>query len=149
MVREDILLVENNLRHRLIKCGNEEYIKLKRISIGNYRDRPTRLMNFPMSVPKKGSLFFFQSILSVISRCSLVEIKGKNVGPQNSANILESENCPVVSSSLWPHGLYSPWNSPGQITGVGSLFLPLQWNSSQALSYPMCFSYGNIFLKLC
>ena len=22
---------------------------------------------------------------------------------------------------LWPHGLYSPWNSPGQNTGVGSL----------------------------
>ena len=24
--------------------------------------------------------------------------------------------------SLWPHGLYSPWTSPGQNTGVGSLF---------------------------
>ena len=24
---------------------------------------------------------------------------------------------------LWPHGLYSPWNSPGQNTGVGSLSL--------------------------
>jgi len=29
----------------------------------------------------------------------------------------------VVSDSLWPPGLYSPWNSPGQITGVGSLSL--------------------------
>ena len=27
----------------------------------------------------------------------------------------------VVSNSLQPHGLYSPWNSPGQNTGVGSL----------------------------
>ena len=27
----------------------------------------------------------------------------------------------VVSDSLWPHGLYSPWNSPGQNTGVDSL----------------------------
>ena len=26
--------------------------------------------------------------------------------------------------SLRPHGLYSPWNSPGQNTGVGSLSLP-------------------------
>ena len=25
--------------------------------------------------------------------------------------------------SLWPQGLYSPWNSPGQNTGVGSLSL--------------------------
>ena len=26
-----------------------------------------------------------------------------------------------LSDSLRPHGLYSPWNSPGQNTGVGSL----------------------------
>ena len=25
-----------------------------------------------------------------------------------------------MSDSLWPHGLYSPWNSPGQNTGVNS-----------------------------
>ena len=35
----------------------------------------------------------------------------------------ESESRPVVSDSLWPHSLYSPWNSPGQNTGVGSLSL--------------------------
>ena len=29
----------------------------------------------------------------------------------------------VVADSLWPHGLYSPWNSPGQTTGEGSLYL--------------------------
>ena len=28
-----------------------------------------------------------------------------------------------MSDSLWPHGLYSPWNSPGRSTGVGSLSL--------------------------
>jgi len=27
-----------------------------------------------------------------------------------------------VSDSVQPHGLYSPWNSPGQNTGVGKLF---------------------------
>ena len=32
----------------------------------------------------------------------------------------ESESCSVVSNCLRPHGLYSPWNSPGQNTGVGS-----------------------------
>ena len=36
----------------------------------------------------------------------------------------ESESRSVVSDSLWPHGL-SPWNSPGQNTGVGGLS-PLQ-----------------------
>ena len=34
-----------------------------------------------------------------------------------------SESRSVVSGSLWPHGLYSTWNSPGQNTGVGSLSL--------------------------
>ena len=36
---------------------------------------------------------------------------------------VESESCSVVSNSLWPHGLYRPWNSLGQNTGVGSLSL--------------------------
>ena len=37
----------------------------------------------------------------------------------------ESESQSVVSNSLKPHGLYSPWNSPGQNTRVGSLCLLL------------------------
>ena len=35
----------------------------------------------------------------------------------------ESESRSAVSNSLRPHGLYTPWNSPGQNTGVGSLSL--------------------------
>ena len=35
----------------------------------------------------------------------------------------ESESRSVMSHSLRPHGVYSPWNSPGQNTGVGSLSL--------------------------
>ena len=35
----------------------------------------------------------------------------------------ESESPSVLSDSLLPHGLYSPWNSPGQNTGVDSLTL--------------------------
>ena len=38
----------------------------------------------------------------------------------------ESESHLVMSDSLRPHGLYSPWNLLGQNTGVGSLSL-LQW----------------------
>ena len=37
--------------------------------------------------------------------------------------VIESESRSVVSDSLLPHGLYSPWNSPGQNTGVGSVSL--------------------------
>ena len=36
---------------------------------------------------------------------------------------VQSASLSVVLSSLWLHGLYSPWNSPGQNTGVGSLSL--------------------------
>ena len=47
-----------------------------------------------------------------------------------------SASCSIVPNSLWLHGLYSPWNSPGQNTRVGSLSLlqgifPTQgWNPS-------------------
>ena len=34
---------------------------------------------------------------------------------------IQSESRSVESNSLWPYGLYSPWNSPGQNTGVVSL----------------------------
>ena len=45
----------------------------------------------------------------------------RHSGSSMYLNESESESHPVVSDSLWPHGLYSPWNSPGQNTGVGSL----------------------------
>ena len=35
----------------------------------------------------------------------------------------KSDSPSVMSGSLRPHGLYSPWNSPGHNTGVGSLSL--------------------------
>ena len=35
----------------------------------------------------------------------------------------KSESRSAVYDFLWWRGLYSPWNSPGQNTGVGSLFL--------------------------
>ena len=34
--------------------------------------------------------------------------------------LVASESRSVMSDSLRPHGLYSPWNSPGQNTRVGS-----------------------------
>ena len=36
---------------------------------------------------------------------------------------MKVKNHSGVSDSVWPHGLYSPWNFPGQNTGVGSLSL--------------------------
>ena len=37
--------------------------------------------------------------------------------------VSESQSRSVLSNSLRSHGLYSPWNSPAQNTGVGSLSL--------------------------
>ena len=42
---------------------------------------------------------------------------------ESSDVVTESEGHSVVSDSLVPHEVYSPWNSPGQNTGVGSLSL--------------------------
>ena len=42
----------------------------------------------------------------------------KNKG-KNNKNKVKSLSCDY----LWPHGLYSPRNSPGQNTGVGRLYL--------------------------
>ena len=51
-----------------------------------------------------------------IKRCLLLGRKAKT-------NLVSKWSRSVVSNSLWPHGVYSPWNSPGQYTGVGSLSL--------------------------
>ena len=47
-------------------------------------------------------------------------ILGSGRSPRESER---SESHSVMSNSLWLNGLYSPWNSPGQNTGVGSLSL--------------------------
>ena len=44
-------------------------------------------------------------------------------GSLSSSTLPESESLSVVSDPLQPHGLYSPWNSLGQNTGVGNFSL--------------------------
>ena len=52
------------------------------------------------------------------------------------SRLVWSESRSVVSNSLQPHRLYSPWDSPGQNTGVGSrLSYP---NSYQSPFHPLC-----------
>ena len=47
--------------------------------------------------------------------------------PPCPLDVKVTQSCPTLcdpmSESLRPHGLYSPWNSPGQDTGVGRLSL--------------------------
>ena len=52
-----------------------------------------------------------------------------------------SESCSLISNSLQPHGLYSPRNSPGQNTGVGSLSLLqgiLTLNKQNGFTFAFC-----------
>ena len=58
-----------------------------------------------------------------------------------------SESRSVVSDSLWPHSPYSPWNSPGQNTGVGSLFLPQGIFPTQGLNRGLL-HFGPILCQL-
>ena len=60
----------------------------------------------------------------------------------------EQLSCSVVSNSLPPHGLYSPWNSPGQNTRVGCLSLlqgifPTQGSSRGLLHCWQIFFFTN------
>ena len=69
------------------------------------------------------SFNFFPVILTLVTEAVYLHFLDFNHSSYYRL-ILESESecCSVVSSSLRPHGLYSPWNSPGQNTGVGELF---------------------------
>ena len=70
----------------------------------------------------------FRYLAKLIQYCKFKnKIKLKNINKIYLHTIdHEHESCSVVSHSLQPHGLYSlysPWNSPGQNTGVGKLSL--------------------------
>ena len=53
-----------------------------------------------------------------------VAAKGEESGEMDwELGVSSCESRSVMSDSLLPHGLSSPWNSPGQNTGVGSFSL--------------------------
>ena len=56
----------------------------------------------------------------------------------------ESASGSVMSDSLQPHGLYSPWDSPGQNTGVGSLSLLQGIFQTQGSNWVSCIA-GRFF----
>ena len=73
------------------------------------------------------------------------EKKKRNLNKRPESS--ESESRSVVSNSWWPHGLYSSWNSPGQNTGEGSLYL-LQWIFPTQGSNPSLPRCGQILYQL-
>ena len=59
----------------------------------------------------------------IANHSSILAVRTPVIPHMGFPGVSECESRSVVSDSLWPHGLYSPWNSPGQNTGVGSLSL--------------------------
>ena len=70
---------------------------------------------------KKKFLYLLQMPLLFITLIIFTHLTSCN--PSLKSWKCENESCSVVSDSLQPQGLYSPWNSPGQNTGVGGLSL--------------------------
>ena len=77
---------------------------------------------------KKGQFPFFLSRDAYLCLCLYIGGHGSRAfslwwfyqsGPPTSVKWSESHS--IMSNSLRPNGLYSPWNSPGQTTGVASL----------------------------
>ena len=69
----------------------------------------------------RGSFFRDQTCISCSSWIAGRFFTAEPTGKPTGYITLKSENHSVVSDSLQPHGLCSPWNSPGQNTGVGNL----------------------------
>ena len=68
----------------------------------------------------------FGSGIAGLYGCSISRFLKESPWDFEHSWFVEGESHSVVSNSLQSHGQYSPWNSPGQNTEVGSLFL-LRW----------------------
>ena len=73
---------------------------------------------FQLTFPWDFSAFFQINIFTCLN---LLFIQGKLIILYREPKWSKSHS--ALSDSLWPHGLRSPWNSPGQNTGLGSLSL--------------------------
>ena len=71
------------------------------------------------SASLKFSLYIWKFSVQVLLKPNLKDFEYYLVSMWKS----ESENCSVTSDSSWHNRLYSPWNFPGQNTGIGSCSL--------------------------
>ena len=73
---------------------------------------------FPTQPHKIEEQFKYWDLIYIIS---LKKKSGLPSAPQTFVNFPSEVKVVQLCLTLWPHGLYSPWISPGQNTGVGSL----------------------------
>ena len=77
--------------------------------------------------------FLFQVVFTISHIILTVRCVCADFSVLNVKNVW-SDSRSVMSNSLRPHGLCSPWNSPGQNTGVGSLSLLQGISPTQGLN---------------
>ena len=68
-------------------------------------------------------MFIFSAALGLCCSTKLLQDELSQDEAHGLACCRESESRSVVSDSFWRHGLYGPWNSPGQNAGLCSLSL--------------------------
>ena len=79
---------------------------------------------FPLSIPSFLTwILLHASTIFYLSVSLVINTKLPPISHHCKQSEGESASHLVVSNSLWSRGLYSPWNSPGQNTGMGSLSL--------------------------
>ena len=93
------------MRIPLLRCVN--------LHVTNFRLWGVTFRFLPYSIPTKLLLLNIFWLIYYFIWIGIMYSKVKS----------ESESCSVMSNSLRHHGLYSPWNSPGQNTGVSSCSL--------------------------
>ena len=95
---------------------------------------------YNLSLPSSFSHFFCILFVKQVTEGQPRFKQRRNRSATNLIASEQSESCSVMSDSLWPHGLYSTWNSPGQNTELGSLSLlqqifPIQESNRGLLHY--------------
>ena len=80
-------------------------------------------VDFSQGKNEGSKLYFWENNLRVSYRMHWMLRRQSQLEARTWVSPGESESHSVMSDSLRPHGLYSPWNSLGQNTEVGSLSL--------------------------
>ena len=103
--------------------------------VSSHDYRVSSLFLFPtLCLSEAGRDSLFQIIFKLQHQKTILKMKTIDTCITESLCYTPETNTTIMSDSLWPHGLYSPWSSSSQSTGVGSHSLLLGIFSTQGLN---------------
>ena len=111
--------------HGVAKSRHDWAISLSLLCIGEGNGNP--LQCSCLENPRNGEAWWAAVYGVTQSQTRLKQLSSSSSSSRKLTSFLSGEGVSqwvshlVMSDSLQSHGLYSPWNSPGQNTGVGSL----------------------------